>query len=155
MSSGRLIRSSGCIAAIAGVAAGAVYLFDRYTRPNPRPAPKLVGSLDYSIRMSLNESQALDKRFAASTSADWRQLDDAERNWLVDEIIREQDIFTEWKGMVLTDVWGTPVRIEVRRPPSGIEFRTSSAGADRTFGTLDDIVYRTSDPSPNPPYDGQ
>ncbi|MBV8878444.1 MAG: type II secretion system protein GspG [Planctomycetaceae bacterium] len=39
----------------------------------------------------------------------------------------------------LTDPWGTAIRYEILAPQP-LWFRLSSAGADRTFGTEDDLV---------------
>ena len=51
----------------------------------------------------------------------------------------------DWRGpylkKIVPDKWGTPYRYSFPGPKSGGPFDLISAGADRKFGTRDDLVY--------------
>jgi hypothetical protein len=124
---------------IAIVVALTVTAFKRYEwRARGERMPKIIATFDQLILMYVNESKELERRLVKSDTRDWRTLDDQERVWLIDELARQGDAGQWWKDLVTKDVWGNPLRVEVRRPESGIEFRIISAGPDGRFDTDDD-----------------
>lgn len=110
---------------------------------------KLVATLSHALLMQMNEKpKLLERELIKGDPAVWRQLDDREREWLVNTLDVQQDIGPSWKEDVMTDRWGHSMRIEVRRPPERLEFRITSAGPDRVFGTPDDIGCTTEEGAP-------
>jgi hypothetical protein len=140
------------IAIVAILAAGGVWGIGRL-KEKQRLAlqSRLVPQLAFVIDLHMNENKSLDRRFGHSAASNWRPLDEGERHWLTNELAREQDISGDWKDSVLTDAWGNPIQIEVRRLTERPEFRVTSAGSDRRFGTVDDIVSTADLVSTQPP----
>jgi hypothetical protein len=118
-------------------------------RDRVRRMPKLIASLSYALFSQVHENpEPLERELIKGDPAVWRELDAAEREWLVDTVVRREDIGPGWKEEVMTDRWNHSVRVEVRRPPERLEFRVTSAGPDGRFGTPDDIGCTTEEGAP-------
>jgi hypothetical protein len=130
---------------VAGIALGVA--LER--RDRVRHMSKLVASLSYALLNQIHEDpEPLARELIQGDPTAWRELDAREREWLVDTLVRREDIGPGWKEQVTTDRWSRPVRIEVRRPSERLEFRLTSAGPDGQFGTPDDIGCTTEEGTP-------
>ena len=136
----RVVRNAAIVilgaAAVIALVKAADYHVERRARVGR--LPKVIASFDQVLLMYINESDRLEQRLAKEESTEWRQLNEVERTWLIDAVMRQADISSEWKDWVNRDPWDQPLRVEVRRPQSGIQFRITSAGPDGRFGTADD-----------------
>jgi hypothetical protein len=112
---------------------------------------KILASFIHALDTEINEAAyRLEPLVKEDDPAGWRLLDDAEYRWLVEEVVRQNNIPPSWMDMVMADAWGRPLRAEVRRPRGVVEFRISSAGPDRQFRTPDDLERVTSQATPAP-----
>ena len=127
---------SVAIAVVVAATAVAINRYDWHTRG--RDMPKTIAMFDHMILTYVNERDRLERKLVTGDSSVWRQLDDDERRWLVDEVCRQNDFPSQLKHLVTADAWGRPFRVDVRRPASRVEFRITSAGPDGRFGTEDD-----------------
>ena len=77
------------------------------------------------------------------TGVEWRILDERQSDRLISIASKSHpfDCRALKPGEPLRDDWGNPLKVAVRRSPTGgPEYRVWSAGRDRGSGTWDDIV---------------